>query len=236
MARTVDALAHARRRDEFLAATQELIAGKGFAQMSIQDVLDATGTSRGALYHYFGSKQDLLWAVVERMGEALLARLRAAVDGAGPDALDQLRAYFGTLAGGKLQHHGSANNALHMWYSEDNVLVRARLRTHLIDRHAPLLAAIVRRGVDQGAIDTVAPESIGRLLITLIQDLNDELAGLFFAFEAGRAVRTDIDGVILAYTAAIERILGLSEGAITIVGTSELLSWFRGANSTVRGS
>ncbi len=67
MARTLDPAAHALRRDEFVDAAQRLIAAKGYEALSIQDLLDDLGASKGAFYHYFGSKSDLLGAVVDRM-------------------------------------------------------------------------------------------------------------------------------------------------------------------------
>ena len=48
MARTLDPVAHAVRRDAFLDAAEALIRAKGYDEMSIQDVLDAVGASRGA--------------------------------------------------------------------------------------------------------------------------------------------------------------------------------------------
>ena len=73
MARTVDPVAHAVRRDAFLDAAQRLIQSKGYEQMSLQDVLDELGASKGAFYHYFDSKEALLAAVVDRIVEAATA-------------------------------------------------------------------------------------------------------------------------------------------------------------------
>ena len=55
--------AHAVRRDEFVDAAQRLIQSPGYEQMSVQDVLDELGASKGAFYHYFDSKEALLEAV-----------------------------------------------------------------------------------------------------------------------------------------------------------------------------
>jgi AcrR family transcriptional regulator len=71
VARTVDQVAHALRRDEFLDVAQRLLETKGYEQVSIQDVLREVGTSKGAFYHYFSSKQALLDAVVQRVAEAI---------------------------------------------------------------------------------------------------------------------------------------------------------------------
>jgi len=69
VARTVNLEVHKVRRDAFLDIAQRLIVTKGYEQMSIQDVLDELEASRGALYHYFDSKQALLDGVVERFAD-----------------------------------------------------------------------------------------------------------------------------------------------------------------------
>src|SRR3981081_58308 len=72
MPRTVNVQVHKVRRDAFLDVAQRLILTKGYEQMSIQDVLDELETSRGALYHYFDSKQALLEGVVERFADSVM--------------------------------------------------------------------------------------------------------------------------------------------------------------------
>ena len=73
--------AHAERRNAFLDTAQRLIGTKGYEQMTIQDVLDDLGASKGALYHYFDSKQSLLKGIVERYAEAVEVHLaRCAAD------------------------------------------------------------------------------------------------------------------------------------------------------------
>ena len=67
VARTRDPEVHALRRDEFVDVALRLMQTKGWAATSIQDVLAETGASKGAFYHYFSSKSDLLEAVIERI-------------------------------------------------------------------------------------------------------------------------------------------------------------------------
>ena len=44
------------RRNDILDAARRLIYTKGYEQMTIQDILDELGISKGAFYHYFDSK------------------------------------------------------------------------------------------------------------------------------------------------------------------------------------
>ena len=46
---------------------------RGYDRFSIQDILDATGASKGAFYHYFDSKDALLDAIVDRMADQATA-------------------------------------------------------------------------------------------------------------------------------------------------------------------
>jgi len=68
MARVVKDLKNAARRKDILDVAQRLVVEtKGYEGMSIQDVLDELKISKGAFYHYFDSKGDLLEALIERM-------------------------------------------------------------------------------------------------------------------------------------------------------------------------
>src|SRR5665647_2543286 len=58
---------HAVRRGEILDVAQRLVYSKGYEQMTVQDILDGLQISKGAFYHYFGSKPALLEALIERM-------------------------------------------------------------------------------------------------------------------------------------------------------------------------
>ena len=80
MARTRDPEVHALRRDEFVDVALRLMQTKGWDATSIQDVLAETGASKGAFYHYFSSKADLLEAVIERITDAATASLHPAID------------------------------------------------------------------------------------------------------------------------------------------------------------
>src|SRR6266436_1260379 len=58
-------------RERILQAAAELIAEKGTAGMSLDDVRARTGASRSQLYHYFEDRDDLVHAVLDTQGELL---------------------------------------------------------------------------------------------------------------------------------------------------------------------
>jgi len=59
-------------RERIVQAAAELIADKGVAAMSLDDVRARTGASRSQLYHYFENRDDLVHAVIEVITDVVL--------------------------------------------------------------------------------------------------------------------------------------------------------------------
>lgn len=53
--------------DRLMRVSVELFAEQGYAQTSVQQIVDAAGVTKGALYHYFKSKDDLLFDIYDRL-------------------------------------------------------------------------------------------------------------------------------------------------------------------------
>ena len=59
-------------RTLLLDAAEELFARKGFSGAALEDIADAAGYTRGAIYAHFGSKEELFLAVIERQRQRFL--------------------------------------------------------------------------------------------------------------------------------------------------------------------
>ncbi|MGN0453505.1 MAG: TetR/AcrR family transcriptional regulator [Ruminococcus sp.] len=52
-------------RTKILRKAQALFAGKGYSAVTMQDICRETGLSRGGLYRYFGSTEEIFKAIIE---------------------------------------------------------------------------------------------------------------------------------------------------------------------------
>jgi AcrR family transcriptional regulator len=72
----VERLTPERRREltrsALVEAAADVFARQGFEGASLEEIAEAAGFTRGAIYSNFGSKEDLLLAVVERYNQTLL--------------------------------------------------------------------------------------------------------------------------------------------------------------------
>jgi TetR/AcrR family transcriptional repressor of nem operon len=87
-------------RERIVAATSRLVAERGVAATSLDDVLAATRTSKSQLYHYFEDRAELLRAVVSHNTEGVL-------NSVGPlDSWKAIRAWFDALVELQAQRRG----------------------------------------------------------------------------------------------------------------------------------
>lgn len=53
--------------DDVTRAAVELFATRGYANTSVQQIVEAAGVTKGAMYHYFESKDDLLFGIYDSL-------------------------------------------------------------------------------------------------------------------------------------------------------------------------
>ncbi|MGW5352355.1 TetR/AcrR family transcriptional regulator [Streptomyces sp. NPDC004031] len=63
--------------ERLLAEATRLFAERGYDRTSVQEIVEAAGVTKGALYHYFGSKDDLLHEIYARVLRLQTERLDA---------------------------------------------------------------------------------------------------------------------------------------------------------------
>jgi AcrR family transcriptional regulator len=64
------------RREQLLDAGVELLRNRRHEEVSIEEIADAAGVSRGLLYHYFPTKREFIVAALERGQTELAQQLR----------------------------------------------------------------------------------------------------------------------------------------------------------------
>jgi AcrR family transcriptional regulator len=74
-----------RRQREVIDVAAGVFARNGYHATSMQDLVDATGLAAGGLYHYIGSKEQLLVLVCDQLMVPLLERARTLGDEGSPE-------------------------------------------------------------------------------------------------------------------------------------------------------
>lgn len=226
MARIVKAEEYALKRNEILDRARRLVYTKGYEQMTIQDILNDLQISKGAFYHYFGSKQEVLEALIERLQEERDQLLFPVVQDPHLPALEKLQRVFATLAHWKTAQKTFLLALWRVLYADDNARFRQKWRAAALERISPLLATIIRQGIQEGALTASYPEQSGTVVLALVLDLSETLGVLLLSSELDHNAQSRIENTVAAYTEALERVLGVTTASLQLVDAETLREWF----------
>jgi len=136
-----------QRLADILEASEALFSEKGYHDTSMQDLAEALGLQRGSLYAHIRSKEDLLYAIVDRGADEFLRVLRPlAASDLPPD--ERLREALCRHAGVVAQNLRAATVFFHEWrFLEDKR--RARILAKR-DAYEDIVKRILEDGVRTG--------------------------------------------------------------------------------------
>jgi AcrR family transcriptional regulator len=228
VARTTNVAEHAARRDAILDAAQRGIVSKGYERLTIQDILDDLQISKGAFYHYFDSKPEVIEALAGRLvsdSERMLAQIIADRD---MSALEKLRRFFSEAVRWKSARQNLFVAMLSLWYAPENVAFGHKVDNLVARRLAPLLTVLVQQGIDEQEFTTAYPEHAGTIIVALVQALQGAMAQRLLVVASESPEAPTAKEMITAHAAhieAIERYLGIAAGALHRVDARTVHSW-----------
>jgi AcrR family transcriptional regulator len=224
--RTVNTAARAIRREAFVEVALRLIQSKGYEQMSIQDVLDELDASRGAFYHYFASKLALLEAAVDHIVAAAMEAVSPVAADPRLSAPQKIERLFSGIAGWKAERRELMLALLEVWYSDDNAIVRDKVRRSSVVVLVPLLSTIIEQGRVEGVFSASSPDGAARAVVALLLGAQDMAIELFFARQAGEIPFETVADRFAGLAEALTRVLGAPVGSLSLIDDATLRLWF----------
>jgi AcrR family transcriptional regulator len=173
-----------------LEAAMRLFGEAGFDAVTVDEIAAAAGVAKGAVYHYFPSKEALFEAVLERTSVELAERIRGRMRA--PDGLAAI------AEGARLYFEGCADPPTGRILLKDGPVVLGWERWREIDtRHfLAMLPMVLGRAVSEGVIARQPVEPLARML-----------AGALTEAAAASAASDDPEATSRGYVKALQRLL-----------------------------
>jgi AcrR family transcriptional regulator len=138
------------RPEELLTAALAVFGERGFRQTTLEEVAARAGVSKGTVYLYFASKDDLFRAVVEQKVVTLLAPMEAMARTHAGSSADLLKKLVHRMWAAMSQQDMLCLSRLVQAELSHFPEVRRFYFENVILRHRRLLHAIAARGVASG--------------------------------------------------------------------------------------
>ncbi|MBQ3270424.1 MAG: TetR/AcrR family transcriptional regulator [Clostridia bacterium] len=217
------------KRTQILDAAEQLFFEHGYDRTSVQDILDALQMSKGGFYHYFDAKDSVLRAVSERRAERRFDQLSSELYGMRRGPVSRLNLLLGMANLFEAEEPRFAALMLKLCYADKDAAMNAHRRRVLIDRLLPWMGDVIAEGVADGSFHTRHPMEIGRLLLLLALDVDDEACNLLAAEPENPDVMLRILELLNTWRDSAENLVGAPFGSIQLFDPQQLVAAWREA-------
>ncbi len=212
------------RREAFLDIAEELFADLGYENTSIERIISLLGVSKGAFYHYFSSKSDLLDSALDRILSRTETPLAEILESQDP-AIEKLKQFLHSLEKGLLANRTLSIRIGELLLNEANAVLLNRQRRAASNRFVPYLTKIIEQGVAEGDFQLESPQGVARIVWEIGESMDEAAARALIGTREEALELDELSMLYRPYSLAIERVLGAKEGSIRIADAKMLEPW-----------
>jgi AcrR family transcriptional regulator len=189
----------------------------------VESIIQQAGVSKGAFYHHFSSKAEILDAVTECMVAEAMDEIRSAVADVSVGAINRLNRFLMASRSWSLAHFGLLREVLAVLYQDENATMRRKIEAHATALNVPLLADILRQGIEEHVFDPPDPEETARLILQLSFAMREVRVRTLLESGMSAAALAVLQQRVDLYIEMLERMLGARKGSIERLSVGETL-------------
>lgn len=194
-------------RERILESAEAVFADNGYHDAIVDEIGRRTSLSKGGLYFHFPSKEDLFFAVLDRLANRLVKKAEEAATGDGPAlvrAESALRAVLTALS----KNRRLARLVVVQGYSMGNQFEQKRAQ--IFDRFAEVIEAQLREAVRNGETGDIDPALTSRIWLGAVNELV-----IYWLHEGGRSPAQRADEIATTLVHGVMRIPAVARAEVT---------------------
>lgn len=161
-----------QRKQDFLEAALALFKEKGYEKTTINDIINVLGVSKGAFYHYFQSKEDVIEEISDHYASHALRLTEQLTRRTDLNPIEKLNHLFQSIQGYKKDTAERRSEIKGLFRNEENLKLERKIVTKLRKEMAIHLEKIIQEGVEARLFPQVNPKEMTTFLQFTIQGLN----------------------------------------------------------------
>lgn len=182
--------------EKILNALQELLDQRNLQTISVNEIAQTAGIGKGSIYYYFPSKEAILEALVERNYEQPLQTAKNLSTQTSISPFTRMAMIFQACRNSSAAFMRSQDTENKM--VQEKSFLHQKYMNHLISELKPVLAEIIRQGVESGLIHFDHVDALAEIVLivltvkidnTLIpssqEEIEETLSGLVALLENG---------------------------------------------------
>lgn len=151
-------------RERIIQVAARLFLEKGFEKTSMRDIVEASGMSKGAIYHQFDSKDEILIAVYQKQEEMFQKQMKSMQNKIqGKSGREKICKVIEESLHREME---ATQNGAVMDYMKSAEYVLKYMRVN-VEQNAPIIAQMIEEGRQDGSIQCDYPEEMAEIFLLL---------------------------------------------------------------------
>jgi len=201
---------HDFKKNELVEIAEKLFLEKGYEETSIDDILNASGLSKGGFYHYFKSKEEVLAESISSFAENLLKDLEPLIENKKLNALEKLRRIM-KIKTASQKSKIELLKYMHLLMESDFTFYKFTLT--ITQKYVEPFARVIEQGMEEGIFQVEFPRETADILLRAVTSVPQSIFYGEYIQDKNKALK---------YKAALEtvmtRTLGIENEEIKIYG------------------
>ena len=181
-----------------LDSLQKLLESRNLQTISVSEIAQTAGIGKGSIYYYFPSKDAILDALVERNYEKPLATAKNLSSQTEIPPFTRMAMIFQACRNRNSSSEYLRSREGKGTGAQEESFLHQKYLNHLITELKPVLAEIIRQGIEKGEISFDKPDALAEIVLIILtvkmdntlipssrEEIENTIAGLVSLLEKG---------------------------------------------------
>ncbi len=159
-----------KRRSQIISAARQVFSRKGYDAATVEEIAETAGVSKGLIYNYFRSKEDILLATAEALMDRFQEHMER-MSTTTATASDKILAAQHMHTEAMIKEWDFVQIMLEFWSESVRRPEIARPYAQMFRQARAYLEAIIENGIASGEFRPVPPKEVASLIIAMADGL-----------------------------------------------------------------
>jgi len=152
----------------------------GYEDFSINKVIQTSGMTKGAFFHYFGSKKELVSEIVNQILIPMVEGFELVSKDTSLEPKEKIKKLFDVGAKSKGVEKRTTQQLIRLLQKNENREIMNMITDHSIEILTPIYEKIMIEGNNLGHFNIQYPNGVAFMFLTMIAAINKEIGAVLY--------------------------------------------------------
>ncbi|MDR2158971.1 MAG: TetR/AcrR family transcriptional regulator [Treponema sp.] len=220
---------------DIMRSAEDLFMRHGYEKTSMQQIADNAGLTKGALYHYFDSKEALLERMCADHNAVMFYAVKPILEDGGLSCFARIKKVLDLAKGMGISSVSFVSEYLKNRNDEGSVMLKARLQKYDRKFYADVVGPLLKEAREKKECDFLSSPEVLAVFIQLLDSGVSEEIHRVFAEKSGKESEAQIIDIMKTYVYTLSRMLNTKTDEISrLIGLEESMHFYGAVMRAVR--